>query len=804
MNNLIQLYNTIKQGRKTPDYLDLSHSERLFEFENVDIPLDNFQSLLRFLNDNIEAIKHIKRLSLRTNQLSQIPNFVFSLKELRELDLQRNRIEIISSQIEQLEELTYLDISDNHLADLPIELLELRKLKILNIFRNEIEKLPEDIHKLTNLESLIAHNNLITQIPKSILRLKKLARMRLNDNPIRNISPAIYTQGNGIDAYRIYNKSLEGGSSIFFGGKIIVVGDAGVGKSTLVENLEEIAARVSIDSTLGLNVKGWKLYSAENDKNINFRIWDFGGQGKYRTVQQLFCTPNTIYLYVTVPDALKKYEKYGSYLYWLNFVKVLGDNSPVVFIVNKNDKEKEENSFINEASIKKQFPFVRRFVKTSFKNSRTSKSSVGEIIQAIEDCISFPHNNDIDQNHSRINLHPLPNKWQSIIKRINKIKQEEDYISKDQFTELCILEKISDSMEQSVLLNFLNKSGVLLVYNSRITRCFKFHIILNPNWIRKAVYRVLDYLKEKDQIWFGEQDMKYIWKDYMHRQDYYSEVAELMKELNFSFKIYNRHYIPSLLPTYTYESNGDNNKSEVKYSYECIFSPYIPAGLMHRLVATNISLIDIKDGLWENRVLFYWKTDNSKVELLEKWNEGKLIFNVYNESLDTAKTFSNEIKKALTEFDARNSISEISIQERIEYDNKSWLLDEARRFDSVIEKNITNIYNEMKIKKFSNTGILTIIEGNITINSTVLDNKDKRTLQHIIEKLELTEDNQKRIINSFETIKSDKASKNEKKASVSFIKSLINSVSSEAGKQAIKLLFENGTDYIQGIGSMVF
>ena len=68
-------------------------------------------------------------------------------------------------------------------------------------------------------------------------------------------------------------------------------------------NLQEI-------STEGIDIRKWKL-DTQKSKNFRINFWDFGGQGKYRAVQQFFCSRNSLYVFVTEPeDDIQKSDRF--------------------------------------------------------------------------------------------------------------------------------------------------------------------------------------------------------------------------------------------------------------------------------------------------------------------------------------------------------------------------------------------------------------------------------------------------------------------------------------------------------------
>jgi len=686
MKNFSELVDSIANDCLSDDKLELSMISRMIDFDTNDSPFENNAAFFKFLLEHVKNLKGVKSVSLRSNKLQKIPDFVFQLPQLENLGLSDNDISEIPVAIENLEELQVLDISNNNVQIFPEEILELRLLKVIRATRNGIIQLPEKIHHLVNLRELYATANNISEIPKSIVKLKNLNEVWLHDNPIQNVPAGIYTQGNGIDAIRNYFKKNENELSTFYGVKIIVVGDGEVGKTTIVKNLEAICCREDHPSTIGLEVKEFNFSSPNLDEGLKFKIWDFGGQGKYRTVQQLFCTPNAIYFYVTVPNSIKTPEKYGSYAYWLNFINVLGDRSPVIFVTNKIDLvDTDSGSFVDEASISKSFGFVQKFIKTRFTRKRYATEAVDQLKQAIEFCIREK------SEHFNFHFEKLPNDWILLIDHLNELRKRRNFISKDRYYGICKDHEIYNKEDQEYLLNYLDKSGTILLYENETIKS-DFQIILNPNWIKNAIYKVVSYLERKNKPWFRKEEVEEIWDDFVNNKEYYLDLIALTRDLNFSFSLNDKFYIPSLLPTFDH----DAVKEEFipKYTYECTFDPYIPAGLLHKLIVYNIAYVKSEEEIWENRVIFYWGKHSIPVEAVEYWTESKLVFNINSSSLAIARSISQNIRKAIDDFEGRNYINEINKEETVLYDKKSTKLENMSDYSSVDE-----IYRHIQIIK---------------------------------------------------------------------------------------------------------
>jgi GTPase SAR1 family protein len=791
MSALQKIINCINANKPLPKELELSQFDRVMEFETDDISIESLQDLIDLLNTKTHLLQNTTAISLRLNELSEIPDFVFEAKKLRRLELKRNNLKTIPDKIKQLHRLEYLDISDNYLERICDGILELRELRDLVIHRNRIQSIPKSINRLLHLRSFIAYNNRIKIIPKEILELEKLTDVKLNDNRIVNVPDGIFTQRNAMNALRMYFDSIENSenTSILYEGKIILLGNGHAGKTTLLKNLVEPCGLDSHDSTLGLDIEEWELFSIEKQKNVKFRIWDFGGQGKYRSIQQLFATPNAIYLYVGVPEDLKTFEKYGDYRYWLNFVDIVGDKkSPVIFITNKIDLLKTDEAYIDKKTIKEEFPLVTQFIDTCFHRNGSSTTSIQKIKQAIEASIHFQEDDETTSLDNKIVLHKLPNEWIHLINTINGLKKSRDYITFEDFKELCNDSKIYDSDKIEYLLEYLDKSGIILKYSGQ--RSFRFHIILNPTWIKDIVFEILKHLEQEKRSWFTEEDLKIIWSDYYDQKVYYDEITDLMKELNFSFRIKEKNYIPSLLPTYS--DTEQHTTFDKQYSVQFTFEPFIPAGLLYRMFFKDISMFEVNnEALFNNRILLeYYGTP---IEIIEYWEEGKLLMNVGESSFSSINVIDYKLGEAIKSLEGRNYLSEILIIKEILVYNKELEKNESYDFD-YIKKYATVDQLLNKNKDMRNINIYGdgdyLEQGNKIVHN--YNNSDlKEELEELIKKYAENEEQSEELLEATEILGADLPDTTKKKHGKK-IRNFLTNVATKSGEVILKRLIESG------------
>jgi len=102
-----------------------------------------------------------KTLDLSHQQLTKVPDYVFSSTNLEELNLANNQLTgAIPAEIDHLKNLKILNLSDNLMTGVPAEVDQLQNLQILDLSNNRLTGLPYELGNLKNLKTLnISGNN---------------------------------------------------------------------------------------------------------------------------------------------------------------------------------------------------------------------------------------------------------------------------------------------------------------------------------------------------------------------------------------------------------------------------------------------------------------------------------------------------------------------------------------------------------------------------------------------------------------------------------------------------------------------
>ena len=135
--------------------------------------------------------------------------------------------------------------------------------------------------------------------------------------------------------------------------KLIILGDTGVGKTSIINRYIENKFTDNIPSTVGSNYIGKNL--KRGDKQYVLNIWDTTGQEKYRSVTKLFVQDSKI---VVLVYSINSKESFNVLDIWYKQVlDICGENIIIAIVGNKTDlfdqNEYEDNELVSEEEGKK-------------------------------------------------------------------------------------------------------------------------------------------------------------------------------------------------------------------------------------------------------------------------------------------------------------------------------------------------------------------------------------------------------------------------------------------------------------------
>ena len=142
--------------------------------------------------------------------------------------------------------------------------------------------------------------------------------------------------GQGTQAIVGYLGEWGEGSQQQWVSKVSIVGDGGVGKTSLLRLLRGDEYRYNEETTHGIDIQPLALAHPEK-KNVDMelRVWDFGGQEIYFATHQFFLTDRSLFLLVW--NARQGYEQCRVF-HWLDSIRARAPSSPVLIVATHTDQ----------------------------------------------------------------------------------------------------------------------------------------------------------------------------------------------------------------------------------------------------------------------------------------------------------------------------------------------------------------------------------------------------------------------------------------------------------------------------------
>jgi len=424
--------------------------------------LDLRGNQLTSLPPDVAQLKNLLYLDLRGNQLSSLPPEVAKLTNLQGLDLSWNQLTSLPPEVGQLTNLQVLDLRRNQLSSLPPAVAQLTNLRWLDLSGNQLSSLPPAVAQLTNLRQLWLSGNQLTSLPPEIGQLLHLRELDVKGNPLTSPPPEIVKQG--MDAVRSYFASLEVEEfRVLNEVKVILVGDGGAGKTSLVKRLLRDEFDEGQLQTKGVEIDDWEVNTPNAE--ICAHLWDFGGQVIMHSTHQFFLSKRS--LYVLVLDGRKEEEPE----YWLKHIESFGGDSPILVVLNKMD---ENPGFdVNRRFLQEKYEGIAKFFRVSCRSGK----GIPALRSALENTLT----------KVEITSTKWPANWFKAKQQLEKM--EKSFISDREYAGLCKDVDVGKAGDRETLIKFLHDLGVIVHFPDFE---LKHMHVLNPLWLTTAVYRIVN------------------------------------------------------------------------------------------------------------------------------------------------------------------------------------------------------------------------------------------------------------------------------------------------------------------------
>jgi hypothetical protein len=602
--------------------------------------LDQFDKLAQLsiensIVTNLQEIRHLKLLKalsfymVQTDDLDYLSNsnnleylllvssnvktldFLNSLTKLRVLNVGGNDLYEIAA-IKYVNNLVNLLLWDNYIKDIePIrELRHLEEVDLRNNFINDISALSF----LPNLSTIAVNENNISDIPVKVLSGKVILRaaqtksknsITLEKNPLT--SPPWSVIDLGMPAVHAYfdNKEKHGARPLNEG-RIIFVGDGSAGKTSLMNRIIYNQFDNNEKQTNGIKIEQWHLQ--KDNRDLQFNLWDFGGQEIQHAIHKFFFTSGC--LYILVLDNRKEEEPE----YWLQQIETLGDKAPVLVVFNKTDQNPVEN--VDRKFLKEKYPNIVGF----FNLSCLTGAGIPEFQKVLEE--QAPLLSTVNDQ--------FPGNWFAIKKELEaSTSNESHYVVYDSYIEICKKNGVVDEDSQKLLLQYFSFIGTVTWFGDNNTYLEHMHV-LNPAWITQGVYRIVTGVKTqalKGQIHISDfKELLYPVNksDYVYNESHHGYILALMKKFELCYTANDKDIlIPSLFSKEPKIEYKDFIGEGVR-TYVIQFTDYLPVAVIHQFIVRNIEKAFDKNYWYQGIVIQNKDKDTLAMVQLDK--EAKRIY----------------------------------------------------------------------------------------------------------------------------------------------------------------------------------
>ena len=511
------------------------------------------------LPESLGRLTRLRHFTIQSNLIKQLPSSIGNWALLEEFQLHGNEISNLPDEIGNLQNLRILGIGfstfGNSINILPLSLSKLKNLTHIALANLNLKVIPDWIHELKYLSHLYLNNNSLNDVPVSLAQLERLEYLTLEKNPLNPALQSAYDQGLG--AVKAYLHSLEQNAEPLYEAKLVLVGEGGVGKTTLLNALikrEERIPRKDETTTHGVKIDVDALQLPHPEKEgvkIQLNAWDFGGQEVYRVTHQFFFSRRSLYLLVWEP---RRGVQQCQVEDWLNLIRLRVGDQARVLIISTYSRSGEHLARINKPDFEREYGKI--IVGFYEVDSLVPDEATGEMVGIAElKKIIADESAKLEQMGMMFNRG-----WKDA--RDQLIKHPDPRISYTEFSKICTQPPHSlNRVDTDILAHLMHDLGYIVHYDD--DEKLRDDVVLKPEWLTKAIGFVLEDRTTRDaEGILPDKRLPQVWRDHAFKDEprydpvVYPFFLRLMEKYNVSYRLpEERHaslvaqHVPQVRPT---------------------------------------------------------------------------------------------------------------------------------------------------------------------------------------------------------------------------------------------------------------
>jgi len=412
-------------------------------------------------------------------------------------------------------------------------------LRRLDISGCGISSLPAPIFGMDELASLDLSLNPLSSLPSELGELENLSTLELTDV---SLPPLLAKAAElGTEDLKAFLREMGPSPTECHEGKMLVIGEGNVGKSSLVAALRGDPFIEGRPTTHGIDVLRLDLTDLSTDTNDDpqetvVTAWDFGGQKIYRVTHPFFFSPDAIFVVTWRPrDGL---EDVGLQ-YWLEAIKHrVGLTKCAVLLVSTYRDEGRSTDFDVEQLTYEYYPALQGY----FSVDNQSGLGIDDLREAIARCIqNLPHYGS-----------PIPESWQALRSAFSEIADPVlDLVSFGELTS----EVGVGAREARSCARLLHVLGDILFFDERDGLAPL--VVVDPELLTQAVSFVLEDGRARGATGLmNSEHIVEVWREsggfLSQRQDLYGSLLQLIRRFDVAYQVEaagdDQLFFPELLP----------------------------------------------------------------------------------------------------------------------------------------------------------------------------------------------------------------------------------------------------------------